>query len=120
MARGIDRDRRSFLGSAALSAAALRLGVVGRGTARTGTATAPPLEAARSIDAGALRVGYAELGPPSGTPVLLLHGWPYDIQSYGEVAPALASQGYRVIVPYVRGYGSTRFRSDAAVRNGEP
>jgi len=122
MAVGIDRNRRSFLGAATLAAAALRLGVVGRRAARTvaGAATAPPLEASGRIDAGALRVGYADLGPPSGTPVVLLHGWPYDIQSYAEVAPALAAQGYRVIVPYVRGYGTTRFRLDATARNGEP
>lgn len=74
----------------------------------------------KQIDAGALSVGYAELGSATGTPVLLLHGWPYDIYSFADVAPRLALAGYRVIVPYVRGYGSTRFLSDSTVRNGQP
>ena len=77
----------------------------------------PPL---KQIDAGVLRVGYAEVGPAGGKPVLLLHGWPYDIYSYLEVAPLLAAKGYRAIVPYVRGYGTTRFLSDDTFRNGEP
>ena len=68
----------------------------------------PPL---KQIDAGALNVGYAEVGPTGGKPVLLFHGWPYDIYSYVDVAPLLAAKGYRVIVPYVRGYGTTRFLS---------
>jgi pimeloyl-ACP methyl ester carboxylesterase len=59
-----------------------------------------------AVDAGALRIGYADLGPHDGTAVLLLHGWPYDIESYAVVAPALAGAGYRVIVPYLRGYGT--------------
>ena len=71
------------------------------------------------IDAGVLSVGYAEAGPPSGPAVVLLHGWPYDIHSYLDVAPLLAAHGYRVIVPYLRGYGSTRFLSDEAPRNGQ-
>jgi pimeloyl-ACP methyl ester carboxylesterase len=73
----------------------------------------------RQIDAGGLDVGYIDAGPPSGQPVLLLHGWPYDIHSYAEATPQLVTAGYRVIVPYVRGYGTTRFLSDATVRNGE-
>jgi pimeloyl-ACP methyl ester carboxylesterase len=73
----------------------------------------------KQIDAGVLNVGYAESGPPDGPAVLLLHGWPYDINSYAEVAPILAGEGYRVIVPFLRGYGSTRFLSDDTVRNGE-
>jgi pimeloyl-ACP methyl ester carboxylesterase len=64
-------------------------------------------------------VGYADVGPSEGHPVVLLHGWPYDINSYAEVAPVLASAGYRVIVPYLRGYGTTSFLSDATVRNGQ-
>jgi pimeloyl-ACP methyl ester carboxylesterase len=67
----------------------------------------------RQIDAGKLDVGYVDSGPPGGRPVVLLHGWPYDIHSYAEVAPALAAVGYRVVVPYLRGYGTTRFLSDA-------
>src|SRR6476620_1855072 len=73
----------------------------------------------RQIDAGDLDVGYIDLGPPGGRAVLLLHGWPYDIHSYGAAAPMLAEAGYRVVVPYLRGYGTTRFRSSAAVRNGQ-
>ncbi|WP_242443195.1 alpha/beta hydrolase [Pseudomonas sp. LFM046] len=74
----------------------------------------------KQIDAGLLNVGYAEAGPPDGPPVLLLHGWPYDIHSFVDVAPLLASQGFRVIVPYLRGYGSTRFLSDQTMRNAQP
>ena len=73
----------------------------------------------KQIDAGVLNVGYAESGPSDGPAVLFLHGWPYDIHSYAGVAPILASEGYRVIVPFLRGYGSTRFLSDETVRNGE-
>jgi pimeloyl-ACP methyl ester carboxylesterase len=69
---------------------------------------------------GVLNVGYAEAGPSGGPPVILLHGWPYDIHSYTDVAPLLGSAGYRVIVPFLRGYGTTRFRSDTAFRNGQP
>jgi pimeloyl-ACP methyl ester carboxylesterase len=75
--------------------------------------------AVTQTDAGVLDVGYVDAGPADGPPVLLLHGWPYDIHSYEEVAPRLAAAGYRVIVPYLRGYGTTRFLSDATVRNGE-
>ena len=71
------------------------------------------------VDAGVLNVGYAEAGPADGPAVLLLHGWPYDIHSYVDVAPLLAAHGYRVIVPHLRGYGTTRFLSDDTVRNGE-
>jgi pimeloyl-ACP methyl ester carboxylesterase len=73
----------------------------------------------KQIDAGVLNVGYVESGPSDGPAVLLLHGWPYDIHSYADVAPMLASEGYRVIVPYLRGYGTTRFLSDETPRNGE-
>jgi pimeloyl-ACP methyl ester carboxylesterase len=73
----------------------------------------------RHIDAGPLNVGYVEGGPPDGPAVMLLHGWPYDIHSYEEVTPVLAAAGYRVIVPYLRGHGTTRFRSDQTLRNGE-
>jgi pimeloyl-ACP methyl ester carboxylesterase len=73
----------------------------------------------KQIDAGVLNVGYAESGPADGRPVLLLHGWPYDIQSFAEVAPILAGQGFRVIVPHLRGFGTTRFLSDETIRNGQ-
>jgi pimeloyl-ACP methyl ester carboxylesterase len=71
----------------------------------------------KQIDAGVLNIGYAELGPPRGRPVVLHHGWPYDIHSYADVAPLLASGGYRTIVPYLRGYGTTRFLSPDTFRN---
>ena len=71
------------------------------------------------VDAGLLRVGYADIGPADGRVAVLLHGWPYDIHSYVDVAPLLAAAGYRVVVPYLRGFGTTRFLSDATLRNGE-
>jgi pimeloyl-ACP methyl ester carboxylesterase len=74
----------------------------------------------RQIEAGVLSVGYAEAGPADGPAVLLLHGWPYDIHSYVDVTPLLAGEGYRVIVPFVRGFGATRFLASSAVRNGQP
>ncbi len=84
---------------------------------RNGTHTSfGPLQ---QIDAGLLNVGYADAGPTSGPAVMLLHGWPYDIHSYVDVAPRLAQAGYRVIVPYLRGYGTTRFLSSDTVRNGQ-
>src|ERR1700749_4218906 len=73
----------------------------------------------KQVDAGVLSVGYPEAGPGDGPAVILLHGWPYDIHSYADVTPLLASAGYRVIVPYLRGYGTTRFLSGATVRNGQ-
>jgi pimeloyl-ACP methyl ester carboxylesterase len=81
--------------------------------------TNPPFGALKQVDAGPLSVGYAEAGPPDGPAVILLHGWPYDIHSYADVTRLLASAGYRVIVPYLRGYGTTRFLSDATHRNGQ-
>jgi pimeloyl-ACP methyl ester carboxylesterase len=86
-------------------------------TMKPGTHTS--FGALKQIDAGLLSVGYAEAGPPNGPAVILLHGWPYDIHSYVDVTPLLASAGYRVIVPYLRGYGTTRFLSDATFRNGQ-
>jgi pimeloyl-ACP methyl ester carboxylesterase len=74
----------------------------------------------KQIDAGLLNVGYAEAGPADGPVVLLLHGWPYDIHSYADVAPMLAAEGYRAIIPYLRGYGTTRFLSEDTFRNGQP
>lgn len=75
--------------------------------------------ALKQVDAGVLSVGYAEAGPPAGPAVILLHGWPYDIHSFAEVTPLLAAAGYRVIVPFARGYGTTRFLSEAMLRNGQ-
>jgi pimeloyl-ACP methyl ester carboxylesterase len=73
----------------------------------------------KQIDAGVLSIGYVDAGPASGPSVVLLHGWPYDIHSYVDVAPVLASAGYRVVIPYLRGYGTTRFLSGDTVRNGQ-
>ena len=128
MSDDIDHDRRFLLCTAAMSVAASRFGMLAslrtRSPARTTISAAPgaptPLVASKQIDAGSLSVGYAEVGPAGGSAVVLLHGWPYDIQSFAEVAPSLASAGYRVIVPYLRGYGATRFRSSEALRNGQP
>jgi pimeloyl-ACP methyl ester carboxylesterase len=125
---GIDHDRRRFVGVAAATIAATQLGMAGRANAQSaGPAGLPDIKPGthtsfgplKQIDAGALNVGYAEAGPASGPPVILLHGWPYDIHSFVDVAPLLASAGHRVIVPYLRGYGTTRFRSSETMRNGE-
>jgi pimeloyl-ACP methyl ester carboxylesterase len=78
-----------------------------------------PFGTLRQVDAGVLSVGYVEAGPPDGSVVILLHGWPYDIHSFVEVAPLLAAAGYRVVVPYLRGYGMTRFLSSETFRNGQ-
>src|SRR4051812_4635554 len=123
-------NRRHFLGIAAMGVAATELGFVGSLTAQTikaenqGGPTVKPganssFVSLKQIDAGALNMGYAEAGPAEGPVVVLLHGWPYDINTYIEVAPLLASKGYRVIVPYLRGYGTTRFTSREAFRNGQ-
>jgi len=93
-----------------------------------GTAPQPPIKpgtntsfaSLKQVDAGLLNIGYAEAGPADGTAVILLHGWPYDIHSFVDVAPLLASAGYRVVVPHLRGYGSTHFLSGETVRNGQP
>jgi pimeloyl-ACP methyl ester carboxylesterase len=121
----INRDRRRFLGTAAITIAAAQFALGGSADAKTaelprvkpGTHTS--FGALKQIDAGALNVGYAEAGPADGPAVILLHGWPYDIHSFVDVAPLLASAGHRVIVPYLRGYGTTRFLSNDAVRNGQ-
>jgi len=86
-------------------------------TAQSGTSTS--FGAVKQVDAGPLNVGYVQAGPPDGPVVLLLHGWPYDVHSFADVTPLLASAGYRVIVPYLRGYGTTRFISEATLRNGQ-
>jgi pimeloyl-ACP methyl ester carboxylesterase len=119
----INHDRRRFVGAAALTIAAAQLGLIGSATAKPLPSIKPGTNTSfaslKQIDAGLLNVGYAEAGPADGRAVLLLHGWPYDIHSFADVVPLLASAGYRVIVPYVRGYGSTRFLSTDTVRNGQ-
>ena len=112
-------DRRRFLGAAAAAVAVAELGEVRFLAAQTKAPGQTPLGPIKQIDAGLLNVGYVEAGPAGGRPVLLLHGWPYDIHSFDEVTPRLAAAGYRVIVPYLRGYGSTRFLSSETVRNGQ-
>jgi pimeloyl-ACP methyl ester carboxylesterase len=127
----INRHRRQLLAATAVAVAAAQLGMIDPAAAQTGKAKATPLPAIKpgshtsfgplkQIDAGVLNVGYAEAGPANGPAVILLHGWPYDIYSFVDVAPLLASAGYRVIIPYLRGYGTTRFLSNDAVRNGQP
>jgi pimeloyl-ACP methyl ester carboxylesterase len=123
----IDHDRRRFFGAAALTFTAAELGVIGAAHAETKPAPLPAIKSGtntsfaplKQVDAGVLNVGYAEAGPPDGSPVILLHGWPYDIHSFVDVVPVLAAAGYRVFVPYLRGYGTTRFLSDATPRNGQ-
>ena len=117
----IDNGKRRLLGLAAAALAAAPCGAVGSVAARSTTPSArrPGFAAMRHIEAGALDVGYAEDGPSGGPAVLLLHGWPYDIHSYVDVAPRLARAGYRVIIPYLRGYGSTRFLAADTPRNGQ-
>ena len=131
MSDEIMHDRRRFLRNAAMTFAAAELGVIGLANAQStktnekglpsikpGTNTS--FASLKEIDAGVLNVGYAEAGPANGPAVILLHGWPYDIHSFVDVAPLLASAGYRVIVPYLRGYGTTRFLSSDTFRNGQP
>jgi pimeloyl-ACP methyl ester carboxylesterase len=124
-------NRRRFLGIAAAGAAGASVGLISSASAQskktsaacptsTKSGTNTSFGPLKQIDAGLLNVGYAEAGPTNGRPVILLHGWPYDIHSYVDVAPLLASAGYRVIVPYLRGYGATRFLSTETFRNGQP
>jgi pimeloyl-ACP methyl ester carboxylesterase len=131
MSEDIDHHRRRFFGAAAMTVAAAQLAMVRSADAqssRTRAADLPKIKpgtntsfgALKQIDAGILNVGYAEAGSADGPAVVLLHGWPYDIHSYVDVAPLLASAGYRVIVPYLRGYGTTRFLSSDTFRSGQP
>ncbi len=131
MSEEINHDRRRFLGTAVMTIAAAELSMIRSADAQSGTTKRADLPAAKrgtntsfgslkQIDAGLLNVGYAEAGTTNGRAVILLHGWPYDIHSYVDVAPLLASTGYRVIVPYLRGYGTTRFLSSDTLRNGQP
>ena len=115
-------DRRQFL---RVAAAGLTMASLGRqSVAVTTTASSQPgtpsrLGRLKQVDAGDLNVGYAETGPDNGPVAILLHGWPYDIHSFVEVAPVLAGAGFRVIVPYLRGFGTTCFRSSATIRNAQ-
>jgi len=131
MVEEINHDRRRFFSIVAMTVAAAQFDMIGSAAAqssRTKPASLPPIKPGtnkslgplKQIDAGLLNVGYAEMGPSGGLPVILLHGWPYDIHSFVDVAPLLASTGYRVVVPYVRGYGTTRFLSNDTLRNGQP
>ncbi len=119
MTETIDPRRRQLLGAAALGLAVAQFGLVAHAQAAAGAAPTEFPGPLKQVKAGVLNVGYAELGAPNAPAVILLHGWPYDIHSFVEVAPLLAAAGYRVIVPYLRGYGSTRFLSDQTVRNGQ-
>ena len=122
-----DLRRRELIGGAAITAAAVKFGIFNSAMAQTAK-TLPPITPGahtsfgqmKQIDAGVLNIAYAEAGPANGPPVILLHGWPYDIYSFVDVTPALASAGYRVIVPFLRGYGTTRFLSNDTFRNGQP
>jgi len=122
MSERIDQDRRHFLSTAAMTVAAAELAVIGAAEAQPsrggsfeppafGSGTNRSFGSLKQINAGVLNVSYAEAGPSDGPAILLLHGWPYDIHTYVDVAPLLALAGYRVIVPYLRGYGPTRFLS---------
>lgn len=116
----LDQSRRYFIGIAALVGAVSELGLWnGIAQAAPVAAASPALPALQQVDAGDLSVSYADLGPQGGPPVILLHGWPYDIHSFAEVGPYLTTAGHRVIIPYLRGYGDTRFRSAETVRNGQ-
>ena len=122
-----DLDRRRFLGGAAMAFVASQFGLLsGADISSAAAVPAVPLREGdnslgpiKQVDAGDLSIGYAEAGPSDGTAVLLLHGWPYDIHSFVDVAPRLASRGYRVIIPHLRGFGTTRFLSDGTPRNGQ-
>ncbi len=131
MPEEINQDRRRFLGTAAMTFAAAELGLIGSALAQPEPrepAHTPSIRPRMSlsfgplkqIDAGVLNVGYAEAGPADGPAVILLHGWPYDIHSFVDVAPLLVAAGYRVIVPHLRGHGTTRFLSSSSMRNGQP
>ncbi|MDQ0008165.1 pimeloyl-ACP methyl ester carboxylesterase [Luteibacter jiangsuensis] len=132
MTEAVDHKRRRWLGATAWGIAAAPF-VLNTSTVMSAAHAAPvapekkttsggnvtSFKTLKQIKAGSLDVGYAEDGPANGTPVILLHGWPYDIHSFVEVAPILAAAGYRVIVPYLRGYGTTRFLSADTPRNGQ-
>jgi pimeloyl-ACP methyl ester carboxylesterase len=123
----ISAGRRHLIGAAVAAVAAVPFGRVGFAETKAdaskpgkGSDMTASFGSLRQINAGVLDIGYVEQGPAAGPPVILLHGWPYDIYSYAEASPLLALAGYRVIVPFLRGYGTTRFLSTDTFRNGQP
>jgi pimeloyl-ACP methyl ester carboxylesterase len=123
MTDDINARRRRFLGAAIAGAGIMQLGLsdstFAQAAKSAGGSSAAGFGALRQIDAGALNVSYVDAGPANGPVVMLLHGWPYDIYSFADVVPLLTARGYRVIVPYLRGYGTTRFLSADTPRNGQ-
>jgi pimeloyl-ACP methyl ester carboxylesterase len=123
---GVNRGRRNFVSTAILGIAAAELAIARPSSAQATKAkpvrpgTNKSFAPLKEVDAGVLRIAYAEAGPATGPVVILLHGWPYDIYSFVDVTPLLASAGYRVLVPYVRGHGPTRFLASETLRNGQP
>jgi pimeloyl-ACP methyl ester carboxylesterase len=122
--KATEQTRRNFLTSMAMTLAASTFSETAAGGESTGSGAAgeapnSTFSSIKQIHAGDLDIGYAENGPANGTVAILLHGWPYDIYSFAEVGPLLAAKGYRVIIPYLRGYGSTRFLSSETFRNGQ-
>jgi len=107
----MNQNRREFIGATLMTVIAGKLGALEQ---------RPAFGPVKQIDAGALNVGYVDAGPADGPPIVLLHGWPYDIYSFADVTPLLTAKGYRVIVPFLRGYGTTRFLSADTGRNGQP
>src|SRR5215813_1629304 len=131
MKEGMILDRRRFLAGISAAVAASHLSMTEFADGQVRSAAGGPQRvsqdggqgsfgALKSVEAGVLSVGYAEAGPPGGPAVILLHGWPYDIHSFVDVAPLLVSAGHRVIAPHLRGYGTTRFLSSETPRNGQP
>jgi pimeloyl-ACP methyl ester carboxylesterase len=127
MAQEIDNGRRQLVGAAILAAAAAEFGMIGSASAAAqskpptpaGTGASATFAPLNQIDAGDLNIGYVDMGRRDGPPVILLHGWPYDIHSFIDVAPLLVAKGFRVIIPHLRCYGSTHFLSDKTIRNGQ-
>jgi len=130
VSEAINLPRRRFFSTAAITIAAAQLGMIGSVNAQSSNAKAtdaPTIKPGtntsfaplKQIDGGLLNIGYAEAGPANGPVVILLHGWPYDIHSFVDVAPLLASAGYRVIIPHLRGFGTTRFLSRDTLRNAQ-
>ncbi|MDO9376095.1 MAG: alpha/beta fold hydrolase, partial [Ferruginibacter sp.] len=130
MSNTIKYDRRRFLIDSVTTLAVTELALIGfagtafgkaepinKPTAKQGIS--PSFDSIKQVNAGVLNVGYVEAGPADGAVVLLLHGWPYDIHSFAEVTPDLVAKGYRVIIPYLRGYGTTTFLSAQTIRNGQ-
>ena len=123
MSDPINTRRRRLLGTTIAGISLLELGLSVSANAQSNDAKPATRPASfdniRQVNAGTLNIGYAEAGPQNGPVVILLHGWPYDIYSFADVTPLLTAAGYRVIVPYLRGYGSTRFLSADTPRNGQ-